>query len=59
MIHGMGANKTEMSIRRIGKSIGPIKMILDSFNENNGVSRGSGTTSLQNVREIKPPLSGS
>ena len=46
MIHGMGANKTERSIHRIGKSIGPIKVILDSFDENNDVSRGSGAHSI-------------
>lgn len=41
MINGMGSNKTEKSITRIGKCVGPIKRVLDHYDNITGVSQVS------------------
>ena len=38
-IEGLGANKTKVAITRIGKSIGPLINILDTFDDINGVRK--------------------
>ena len=48
MIKGLGANKTEESIIRIGKCQGPVKTILENFDKVNNVQVGSGSHSYKN-----------
>ncbi len=49
MIDGMGSNKTEKSIQRIGKCVGPIKTILERFDISNDISQASGTHSIASL----------
>lgn len=46
MIKGMGANKTQKSVERIGRSVGHIQKVLSQFDVSNNVSVGSGTHSV-------------
>ena len=41
-IWGLGVNKTAKSVTRIGKSIGVLKKVLDTFDEQNSVPSVSG-----------------
>ena len=46
MIKDMGANKTQKSVKQIGRSVGPIQKVLHQFDAANNVSIGSGTHSI-------------
>ncbi len=56
MINGMGSNKTDKSITRIGRSIGPIRRVLDYYDNMTGLSRGSGKHSEANLQKDRSTL---
>lgn len=57
-IKGLGANKTEQSIERVGKAIGTIAPLLHSFDEQNARQEVSGAHNRANAnRDIKIILS--
>ena len=48
-IRGLGANKTEAAITRVGKALGSLFPVIQRFDEENGVHKPSGALKLPSV----------
>lgn len=55
-VHHLGANKTDASIERIGKSIGPVYETVSAFDQDNGIAMASGKHSAPCRAEDKKQI---